>query len=221
MHNWHVYRTFEEASEAAADFLSTQIEKSVNKKNISHVVLPGGNSPQKCLNKVLKKSLPWDKIHWYPGDERCYPQGHNDRNDVMLQNNFWSHINNPHAYRVPAELGAEKAAAMYREIISAIDQFDIVFLGMGEDGHTASLFPDNMALQDMRSVVPVYDSPKPPSERVSLSVNTLKRANCRMVLTGGKGKSGAIKKIRENVLLPVNCIGDINWFVDEAAVRAF
>ncbi len=218
MHNWHVYNTFDEASEAAAHFLAAQIEENIRNKGICHVALPGGNSPQACLNYLLIKSLPWDKIHWYPGDERCYASGHSDRNDVMLQKNLWSRIDNAHVYRMPAEQGADKAATMYREIISAIDNFDIVFLGMGEDGHTASLFPDNIALQDTRSVVPVYNAPKPPAERVSLGLNTLKAAQCRMVLTGGVGKAAIIQKIKENVLLPVNSIGDINWFVDEAAV---
>ena len=220
MHSWHIYSEFEQASKAAADFLVEHIKKNIRKKDSCHVVLPGGKSPARCLSYLLQAALPWHKIHWYLGDERCYPAGHAERNDVMLQNNLWSHIDKPVIHRIPAEQGAEAAAAIYREEISVIKKFDIVFLGMGEDGHTASLFPHNAALEDTRSVVPVYNSPKAPDSRVSLSINTLRKAQCRMVLTGGVEKADVIKQIKEKAPLPVNCIGDINWFIDEAVAGA-
>jgi 6-phosphogluconolactonase len=136
----------------------------------------------------------------------------------MLDKNLWSHISTSNIHRIPAELGAEQAAKMYREIVNSIEYFDIVFLGMGEDGHTASLFPDNEALQDTRSVVPVYNSPKEPAERVSLSIRTIKKAKYRMVLTGGTAKSDVIRRVKKGESLPINCLGDINWFVDKAAL---
>ena len=175
MHNWHVFKSFEEASIAAADFLASQIEQCIQKNNVCHVALPGGNTPAACLSYLAVKDLPWNKIHWYLGDERCYPVDHQDRNDVMLFKNLWSHIPGTVIHTIPAELGAERAAEKYAEEISAIKNLDIVFLGMGEDGHTASLFPGNPALEDGRAVVPVYDSPKAPDSRVSLSVNTLQK----------------------------------------------
>ena len=217
MHKWFVYNEFSEASNAAADFLAKHIETTIKKKDICNVVLPGGNSPAACLKILQKKKLPWNNVNWFIGDERCYPLGHVDRNDVMLDKNLWSQLSASNVYRIPAEFGPEQGAKVYREVLKSIDSFDIVFLGMGEDGHTASLFPDNEALKDSRSVVPVYDSPKEPRERVSLSINTLKQADCRMVLTGGPTKSPVISRIKEDALLPVNMIGDINWFIDEAA----
>lgn len=216
MHKWFVYKEFSEASSAAADFLAQQIEVTIKKKDICNVVLPGGNSPAVCLKLLQEKKLPWNKINWFIGDERCYPPGHEDRNDVMLDKNLWSQLSTSKVYRIPAELGPEQGAKAYRDVLNSIDSFDIVFLGMGEDGHTASLFPDNEALKDTRSVVPVYNSPKEPEERISLSINTIKQANCRMVLTGGATKYPVISRIKEGALLPVNMIGDINWFVDEA-----
>jgi len=218
MHTWFVYNEFDQASEVAADFLASKIEASIQQKGECHVVLPGGNTPAQCLSYLADKDLPWNRVHWYLGDERCYPLNHQDRNDVMLQNNLWSHISTSNIHRIPAEFGAEQAAKVYREIVNSIEYFDIVFLGMGEDGHTASLFPNNEALQDTRSVIPVYDAPKAPTDRVSLSINTLKKARCRMVLTGGVGKSEIIARIKEGDPLPVNRIGDINWFVDETAM---
>lgn len=220
MHQWFVYNDFEQAAKAAADFLASQIEASIKQQGVCHVVLPGGNTPATCLGHLANKTLPWDRVHWYPGDERCYPSGHAERNDVMLEQHLWSHLHNTNVHIIPTELGAEAAAAMYRDVISALEHFDIAFLGVGEDGHTASLFPDNKALHDTRTVIPVYDSPKPPSERVSLSVDTLRKTPCKIVLAGGVAKAPIIARIKAGESLPINCLGDINWYVDEAAVSA-
>lgn len=217
MHNWFVYRDFDDASKAAADFIATQIEDNIRVKDSCHVALPGGNSPARCLAFLAGKSLDWGKVHWYLGDERCVPVGDKDRNDLMLEKHFWSKITAENIHTIPAELGAETAANAYSKEISSIECFDIVFLGMGEDGHTASLFPGNKALDDIRTVVPVFNSPKPPAERVSLSLGTIRNAKCRIVLTGGTAKSDVIKRIKNNEDLPVNSIGDIIWYVDEAA----
>lgn len=218
MHKWFVYSDFDLAAKAAADFLAEHIEQSLKQKGVCHVALPGGNTPASCLAGLAEKALDWEKVHWYLGDERCYPSGHAERNDVMLQKNLWSRISKTNIHRIPAELGAESGAEKYRELIDAIDYIDIAFLGMGEDGHTASLFPGNVALQDTRSVVPVHNSPKAPDDRVSLSSGTLQKAKIRMVLTAGSAKADMIARIKKGEALPINGIGEINWFVDEAAV---
>lgn len=224
MHEWSVAPDFEKASVAAATFLKQQILSTVEQRGECHVALPGGNTPARCLELLAEENLPWDNIFWYLGDERCYPQGHEDRNDVMLEKNLWSKIplsNNyvSHTYPIPAELGPELAAKAYQEIIENILPLDIVFLGMGEDGHTASLFPDNPGLQNSASVIPVHNAPKPPVDRVSLGLETLKKAECRMVLAVGDSKFGVITEIKRGTNLPINAIGDIHWFVDRAAVE--
>jgi 6-phosphogluconolactonase len=97
-------------------------------------------------------------------------------------------------------------------------RLDIIVLGMGEDGHTASLFPDNPALDDIRAVVPVYNAPKPPAERVSLGLHTLRAAAHRVALVTGSGKSDAMTQIKSGSLdLPIAQLGSICWFLDEAA----
>lgn len=217
MHNWFVYHDFDSASQAAAVFMADKINECLSQKDVCYVALPGGHSPVKCLAYLATRDIPWNKVHWYLGDERCYPSGHADRNDVMLDNEFWSLLGQTHIHRIASELGAEQAAEKYREEIASFDHLDIAFLGMGEDGHTASLFPDNEALEDSRSVVPVYHSPKPPENRVSLSINTLKQAQYRIVLISGRSKAAVIKRVKNDEALPVNCIGDINWFMDQAA----
>lgn len=219
MHSWQVFDTFEDASRMAAEYIADLINKAIQKNGICHVVLPGGNSPIACLHYLSQMDLPWEKIHWYLGDERCLPQGHEDRNDVMLNKHLWSRISSSNKYPIPAELGAEEAAKIYRKQIDQVDVFDIVFLGVGEDGHTASLFPGNEALYDSRSVVPVHDSPKPPSDRVSLGASILKKADCRVVLTGGPAKAEIIARIKSGEELPINALGDIHWFVDKAGLQ--
>lgn len=218
MHKWFVYNDFDAASKATADFLAKTIEACLSEKNQCHVILSGGNTPAQCLSYLAVKKLPWQKVHWYLGDERCYPREHEERNDVMIEKYLWSHLSDRNVHLIPTELGAEKAAEVYRQIISSVDCFDIAFLGVGEDGHTASLFPENEALNDSRSVIPVYHSPKPPSDRVSLSLDTLKKSRIRVVLASGVTKSSVIKRIKKGESLPVNCLGDINWFVDKDAL---
>lgn len=220
MHHWNIYSSFDKAASKAADFLAENIQNCIKDKDICHVILPGGNTPIKSLELLAEKSLDWEKVHWYLGDERCAPQGHIERNDLMLDKHLWSRISKlsrTNIHRIAAELGAEKGAELYREEIKSIDFFDIAFPGMGEDGHTASLFPDHDALYDNRSVIPVYHSPKPPSDRVSLSLDTLRKTKLKVVLVGGKQKAPIIEKIKANEHLPINSIGDIHWFVDEAA----
>jgi 6-phosphogluconolactonase len=217
MHNWFIYKDFEQASRAAADFLENEIKRVITNNDLCRVALPGGNTPALCLELLAEKNLPWSKLHWYLGDERCCTQGSDDRNDAMLEKRFWSNLPQAMCYRIPAELGAETAADNYARDIDTFDRLDIAFLGMGEDGHTASLFPGSKALLDNRSVVAVLDSPKPPKERVSLSRGTLKKANCRVVLATGESKADIINRIKVGEALPVNTIGDINWFIDEQA----
>lgn len=215
MHKWFAYKEFDTASKAAADFIADEITTCLEDKDTCHIALPGGNSPRQCLTYLSKMLLPWKKIHWYLGDERCCPVGDDDRNDVMLDKYLWSNIPQANIHRIAAELGAEKAAEQYRQEIAKIEQFDIVFLGLGEDGHTASLFPGNEGLDDHRTVIPVFNSPKPPAERVSLSIDTLKKAHTRIILTSSASKAHIIERIKEGEALPVNCIGDIYWFVDK------
>jgi len=216
MHKWFVYKEFDDASKAAADFIANEIKTCIEENDVCHIALPGGNSPRQCLSFLADMKLPWQKVHWYLGDERCCPVGHEDRNDVMLDKYLWSKIGDTNIHRIPTELGPEKAADEYREVISKVEQLDIAFLGLGEDGHTASLFPGNDALNDHRTVIPVFNSPKPPAERVSLSSDTLQKAGTRIVLTSTGTKALIIERIKEGEALPVNAIGDIYWFVDNA-----
>jgi len=163
--------------------------------------------------------LPWSQCHWFLGDERCYPLGHPERNDTMIRASFLRRIDSDedHIHPIPAELGPEIAATQYSQLVESFAPLDIAFLGMGEDGHTASLFPDNPALNNQQTAVAVYHAPKAPEQRVSLSRNTLQSTKIRMVLVTGAGKQSILKQIKNGEPLPINTIGAIHWFLDQAA----
>ena len=215
-----VYKTAEAVAQAAADYLLQQINNCVETKGRCHVVLPGGSTPARCLELLAEKSLPWENVHWYPGDERCCPTGHAERNDTMIMQKLFSQHEtaSKNFHPIPAELGPEQGAENYAALLDSSGSIDIVVLGMGEDGHTASLFPGNAALEDQRSAVAVYDAPKPPAERVSISLHTLRDAGERIVIATGKNKSEALTKLKAGAELPVALVEPDVWFIDEAAV---
>ncbi len=218
--NTRVFSDSETVAQAAADYVFEKIKTCVAEKGQCHVVLPGGTTPARCLQLLAEKPLPWNQIHWYPGDERCYPVGHAERNDTMILDKLFA--NQPGAEKnfhpMPAELGPEQGAANYSLILDATGGMDIVVLGMGEDGHTASLFPGNIALQNEANAIPVYNSPKPPDERISIGLSMLKNAAESIVIATGEGKRDALKKIGEGEMLPVVLIQPDVWFVDQGAV---
>ena len=219
MHQYRHCSSAEELARAAADHLAGLILECVEHRGRCRVALPGGNTPARCLALLAQASLPWERVHWYLGDERCYPAGHDGRNDVMLDAQLWSRIDAAAGNRHPiaAELGPEPAAALYSEEIRAAGLLDIALLGMGEDGHTASLFPDNEALGDTRPVVPVHRAPKPPPERVSLGISTLQSATERIVLVAGRDKRDALRRVEAGERLPITLVGPLLWFIDAGA----
>lgn len=228
MSEFKVYADPEAVALAAADYLYHQIQGCVDKNGQCHVVLPGGSTPARCLELLAETKLQWDSIHWYLSDERCYPVGHAERNDTMIRDKLFSQqpvpaqsqaqasIKNFHP--IPAEFGPEQGAKKYAELLDAIIGIDIVVLGMGEDGHTASLFPDNAALQDMRNVVPVYDAPKAPTERITLGLYAIKKAGRCVVIATGENKNEALMKLKKGDVLPVAQVEPDVWFVDEKAI---
>jgi len=218
VHQWTVSSSLDAASIAAADFIAAQIRASIEARGVCHMIVPGGNTPARCFALLAEMPLQWDKVHCYPGDERCYEKGHAERNDVMIKESLLSRVPDVHFHPMPAELGAEQAAEAYRAVVEPIGLFDIAFLGMGEDGHTASLFPGNEALDQTVSVVAVHGSPKPPADRISMSLPTIQLARQRVVLAAGESKRKIMARIRAGEPLPVNQVGDIHWFVDEISI---
>jgi len=203
-----------EVAQAVADVVKQSVDECIAQRGVFHWVLAGGTTPKQCYELLRDADIDWSKVHVWFGDERCLPVGDDERNDVMADKALLNYVPvlKSHIHRIDAELGAEKAAALYANELAGIEALDLVLLGMGEDGHTASLFPNNPALQDERLAVPVFHSPKPPSDRVSMGYTALKSAHRRVIMVTGEGKRDAFDKICAGEALPVN-IENSEWYI--------
>lgn len=219
LHHWHIHADPDAVAQAAADYLAERIWAVLDDLDDCHIALPGGTTPAACLRLLAAMALPWSRIHWYLGDERCLPPGDPERNDSLIQDCLWGPADIPadNCHPIRAEAGALAAAADYSELLALAGHLDIVLLGMGEDGHTASLFPSNPALALTDAAVPVFNAPKPPPERVSLSVPTLQAAGLRIALITGAGKAQAVQQLKAGEPLPINQVGQLEIFADRAA----
>jgi 6-phosphogluconolactonase len=203
----------------AAERVAVLCRQAVKDHGACHLVLAGGRTPERCYALLRAMDLPWPALHIWFGDERCLPAGDPGRNDAMADKALLDHVPIPasQVHRIPAELGPEAAANAYAAQLSAAPPMDIVLLGMGEDGHTASLFPRNPALEDGRLAVPVHGSPKPPPERVSMGYAVLNAAHHRLILVAGSGKADALARIRNGEPLPVARLAEAEWLTDRDA----
>ncbi len=222
--NARVFSNADELGQFAAELTAKAAAEAIAARGVFHLVLAGGNTPRICYEKLHNMDVDWPRTHIWFGDERCLPVGDSDRNDRMADEILLKHVDIPanQIHRMQAELGPEKAAETYAALLgdaSAKDmvRFDMVHLGTGEDGHTASLFPGHATLADDRLAVPEFDSPKPPPERVSMGLRTLNAARQKLILAAGAGKADALNRIRAGEKLPVAMIEDALWLLDKAA----
>ncbi|GIX28716.1 MAG: 6-phosphogluconolactonase [Burkholderiales bacterium] len=151
----------------------------------------------------------WSAWHVYFGDERCRPRGDPARNDTRIAERWLDHVPIPPAqiHPIPAELGPEAAASAYARTLASVGEFDLVLLGLGEDGHTASLFPGLAPEIDRETdVLPVRDAPKPSPERVSLSASRLSRARQVLFFVQGEPKRAAVAAWRRGEDIPARRI---------------
>jgi 6-phosphogluconolactonase len=149
----------------------------------------------------------WSKWHIYYNDDRCLPADHPERNSLMAAQTWLDHVDIPHQqiHDIPTELGPIKAAESYAETLKGLGDFDLVLLGLGEDGHTASLFPGH-TWDDSLDAFAVFDAPKPPAERVSISAARLSKAREVIFLVTGAGKQEAVNSWRNGVAIPATVI---------------
>jgi 6-phosphogluconolactonase len=203
------------------------------------VALSGGSTPKAMFHALAEKpiadALPWRSIYFFWGDERCVPPDHADSNYRMANENLLSKVPIPreNIFRIPAEDGDHKrAAADYSETLRTFfaeerPSLDLVFLGMGPDGHTASLFPGTTALcaNDRIAVANYVD--KFQSWRITLTADTINRARNIIFLVAGADKAPALKEVIEGERNPEQypsqlieaSHGALLWMVDEAAAK--
>jgi 6-phosphogluconolactonase len=207
-------RTFNSLAElehTAAQTLLDSARHAIAERGAFHIVLAGGSTPRGVYRLLKNAGADWSAWHIWFGDERCLPPGNTERNSRMAAE-VWldivTAIPREQIHPIPAELGAEAAAAVYASALKNVGEFDLVLLGLGEDGHTASLFPEHElgAEENAPDALAVYDAPKPPPERVSLSAQRLNRARRVIFLVAGESKQEAMRQWREGVAIPAAAI---------------
>jgi 6-phosphogluconolactonase len=218
---WHRFPDSEAVAAEAVRRILDAARAAIADHGEFRIVLAGGGTPQKAYESLAGQNADWPHWHIYLGDERCLPRDDAERNSVMIARAWLDCVKVPtrQIHWIAAERGAQAAAVAYESVIREALPFDLVLLGMGEDGHTASLFP-GQAHDPERLVVPVSQAPKPPPERVSLNYPALNQCRSLLLMATGAAKRAALERWRGGAALPVNrlrCGSGIDVLMDEAA----
>ncbi|MBT9569129.1 MAG: 6-phosphogluconolactonase [Thiobacillus sp.] len=204
---WRVSVDVDTLVPVLADALCLEAEAALAAHGAFHLVLAGGSTPLALYRTLATRGAGDARWHIWYGDERCLPVDHPERNSVMAEKAWLAASNIPPANRrpIPAELGTDQAALTYGVWLANVGDFDVVLLGMGEDGHTASLFPGHKwgEIPGSPDVLAVRDAPKPPPERVSLSAARLNRSTRVWFVITGSGKRHALRNWATGEALPV------------------
>lgn len=230
-----VFKDKEKLVSGFTDFFIKQLNST--KENFN-VALSGGSTPKiwfDYLAKYQSNNIQWERIHFYWGDERCVPPDDDESNFRMTKRYLFDHINIPkeNIHRIKVEIDPTDAAANYiNEIEKNLRKeefpiFDLVILGMGEDGHTASIFPHEIELWDSKKHCLVATHPLSGQQRVSISGNAINAAKAVTFLVTGESKSERIKEIFNeepgSEKYPASLVkpskGTLHWFLDREAAR--
>jgi 6-phosphogluconolactonase len=230
------YRSPELLAAATAARLVTRLADAQAENGSASVVLTGGRTGTAVLEQLnampARDAVDWSRVDVYWGDERFLPSGHPDRNETQARAALLDHVpvtpSRVHAM-APADGGRtpEEAAGAYAELLAAagdpVPGFDVCLLGVGEEGHTASIFPDSPAVHEReRLVVAVRDCPKPPPIRVSLTLPAIRHAREVWLMTTGESKAGAVATALGDAgeaLPAAGARGELRtlWLLDRAA----
>ena len=223
-----------DADDLAYDVASRFITRVVDAQStggVAHVVLTGGRVAAVVYRAVAespaRNQIDWQRVEFWWGDERFLPDGDPDRNETQAREALLSHLDVDPArvHPMPADTGqgAEAAAAAYAEELAAAGspKFDVLMLGVGPDGHVASLFPGYPQLEVLdAAAVAVHDSPKPPPTRVSLTFPRLDRSREVWFVVSGEDKADAVAQALSGGDVPAaHAKGQDRtlWLLDQAA----
>jgi 6-phosphogluconolactonase len=194
------YDTADELASATADRLAAALASAQAARGTASVVLTGGRTGVAVLAALRSAALDWSSLDIYWGDERFLPAGDPERNETQARAALLDHVP-----VVPARVHAmapsdgefgddpDAAAEAYAVLLKDVPTFDVCLLGVGEEGHTASIFPHSPAVQESaRTVVAVRDCPKPPPTRVSLTLPRIRTAAAVWLMTTGAAKADAV-----------------------------
>lgn len=209
----------------AAARIALELTKAIAERGRASLALAGGTTPKATYEALAGLPLEWQLVDIFFGDERCVPADHADSNYRMAKAALFDRITIPthRIHRMQGEERDREAAARAYEA-ELPPRLDVVVLGIGEDAHTASLFPGSPALlEEQRLVLPVV-GPKPPPERLSLTPPALRAARLCLVLGSGAGKAEPVRRALQDPLdissTPIQLARDGVWFLDRAAASA-
>jgi 6-phosphogluconolactonase len=236
-----IVKDSEDLATVAAEHVLLIAKSAIEKRGSFTLALSGGSTPKRLYellasaDRPFKEQIPWYSTSLYWGDERHVPPSHPDSNYRMVDEAMLSKIPIPkeNIYRIKAEdPDAERAAKEYEETLySTIDLkregipiFDLILLGMGEDGHTASLFPNTSILNEREKLVSSVWVEKLLATRISLTPIVINNASNIIFMVSGRGKAEVLKKVLDGesqpMLLPSQLInpkhGKLMWIVDRA-----
>jgi 6-phosphogluconolactonase len=217
---------------AAAEFLALA-SAAIRDRGKFTVALSGGSTPKSLYSVLAKAALPWEKIFFFWGDERHVPPDHPDSNYGMANEALLSKVGvrPENVLRIRAEEDADIAAHDYEQTIKSFFQlrpgefphFDLILLGLGPEGHTASLFPDTAALSETKRLVVANWVEKLKTHRITFTYPVLNHAACVMFLVSGGDKAHMVRTVLEDEqanppsrkVQPIN--GKLLWMLDLAA----
>jgi len=216
-----------ELAEAAAAWTAERITAAVGERGACYVALAGGETPRGCYERLAappyRDSLPWSSVFVYWSDERQVSLDDPGSNYAMAKAALLDQVGIPPEQVFP--LVGDPMPAMRRIPADAggRPKFDLIHLGLGEDGHTASLFPASPALEEVRApIARVRDAPKPPPDRLTLTLPVLNVARAVLFMVQGASKREALARVlRRDPALPASHVqpldGELAFIVDRAA----
>ncbi|HXF99458.1 MAG TPA: 6-phosphogluconolactonase [Bacteroidota bacterium] len=233
----HVMPSLQAFREAAAKAIVQELRASVEARGTASLVLSGGSTPEAIYRMLaaepLRFQIDWSHLHLFWSDERCVPPDHAESNFRMVREALLRYVPIPqeHVHRIETEYEPETAARRYAETLRTvfsvkapqIPQVDLVLLGLGEDGHTASLFPHTPILNEHERLVSAVFVPTLQAYRISLTLPVLNNARCVMFLVAGASKARILSEVIEapedkypaQLVRPIK--GRLQWIVDADA----
>lgn len=217
-------RTFEnfdcvdDLVKAGVSCILNAAHKAIDSSGIFRMVLSGGETPKpiyKALAEYKENTAFWGAWEIWFADERCVAENDPQRNSKMAYDIWLNHVpvNISKVHFINGELGAKNAASQYNTKLAKIGNFDLTLLGIGNDGHTASLFPGlagSAQIDETVNSLPVFDAPKPPPERVTLSLSRLNKSMNVVFLAAGEEKKRVISDLFSGISMPASLIKGMN-----------
>jgi 6-phosphogluconolactonase len=227
-----VFKDLETLSESARQSFVQIANEAISQRGRFLVALSGGNTPTKLYEKLANEKLDWSKTYFFWGDERCVPADDDGNSYGQAKKVLFDRISGTNIQRIESELEPAQAAKAYAQALKSFSEapldwprFDLVLLGMGDDGHTASLFPGSPVDVDSPTMPVVANYQGRPAKRVTLTQNVFNDARNIFFLAVGAGKAETLKKVLSGAYTPAELPaqridprdGKVIWFVDEAA----